>query len=261
MKRASLEDRVRVLYKDDALLVLAKPAGLETTRPTPGPCLVRAARRLDPRAELNHPTSRLDSLVSGIVIFARDRAANQAIHEARGAGEYHRLYLGLGSLPRGLSLPLTIENEIGIDPANPRRRLIGGGGSRKPAKSEINRRASATHADLLELRPFTGRTHQLRLHAAHIGAPLFGDIAYGGPRRVILADGRVVHLPRVMLHAFSISIPHPRNGERVIFELSADEDFQRAFEALGGERADLLSAPDGGSSDASRAEREARTHR
>lgn len=235
MKRAALEERVRVIYRDEALLILSKPPGLETTRPTPGPCLVRAAKKIDPRAELNHPTSRLDSLVSGIVIFARDRASNQAIREAREAGEYHRLYLGLSRLPTELALPITIENEIGVDPANAKLRVIDRGTSRKPAKSAIDLRASAPHVDLLELRPFTGRTHQLRLHAAHLGAPLYGDVAYGGARRLTLPDGRVVHLPRVMLHAFSISIPHPKSGERMQFELTPDEDFRRVFEALGGE--------------------------
>ena len=235
MTRGALEERVRVLYRDDSLLVLAKPAGLETTRPTPGPCLVRAASRLDPRAELNHPTSRLDSLVSGVVIFARDRAANQAIREAREAGEYHRLYLGLAQLPGGLSLPQTIENEIGIDPANKKRRVVDRGAGRKPAKSAIGRRGGSECVDLLELRPFTGRTHQLRVHAAHLGAPLLGDVAYGGPRRITLPTGSVVHLPRVMLHAASIRIPHPASGEEMRFDLPPDEDFTRVYEALGGD--------------------------
>lgn len=241
MNRASLEDRVRVLYKDEALLVLSKPAGLETTRPTKGPCLVRVAKRLDRRAELSHPTSRLDSLVSGIVIIARTRAANQAIREAREAGKYQRLYLGLGKLPQAVTLPALIENEIGIDPANPKRRLVDGGTGRKEAKSAIDVRVRTPHADLLELRPFTGRTHQLRLHAAHLGAPLFGDTLYGGARRLTLLDGRVVHFPRVMLHAARIEIPHPTTDKPMRFELPPDEDFARAFAALFGDTTQLFS--------------------
>jgi tRNA pseudouridine32 synthase/23S rRNA pseudouridine746 synthase len=80
---------------------------------------------------------------------------------------------------------------------------------------------------LVELQPFTGRMHQLRVHMAHIGRPLIGDVRYGG---ALTAAGRAA--PRLMLHAAALTFPHPEGGERT---LTADppEDFRTLAEAMG----------------------------
>ncbi len=76
-------------------------------------------------------------------------------------------------------------------------------------------------AALVEARPETGRTHQIRVHLAHVGAPLLGDPRYGGPRRCGDVD-----VPRVMLHAASLEISHPVGGARLRFEAPLPDDFQ-----------------------------------
>ncbi|HQR30677.1 MAG TPA: RluA family pseudouridine synthase, partial [Anaeromyxobacteraceae bacterium] len=75
----------------------------------------------------------------------------------------------------------------------------------------------------------TGRTHQIRAHLAALGAPLLGDARYGGPRMV-----GALPVPRVMLHARRLELPHPATGERVAFEAAVPEDFREACQALVG---------------------------
>jgi 23S rRNA pseudouridine1911/1915/1917 synthase len=238
VSRDELERAVSVIHRDAHLLVLHKPSGLPTTRPDEGPCLVRAALALDPGAELTHPTSRLDAEVSGLVTFARTRRANEALREARAQGEYARLYLGLAA-PTAAELPSCVETEIGIDLRDPRRRVVDAGKDRKRASSLIAVRGRGEHVVLLELRPETGRTHQLRLHAAHVGAPLLGDVVYGGARRVTLPNGAVVRAPRVMLHCARLELPGIEGGQALAFESRPPEDFVRLFVRLGGDEAIL----------------------
>jgi 23S rRNA pseudouridine1911/1915/1917 synthase len=240
-----IERAVTVAHADAHILVLVKPSGLPTTRPDEGPCLVRAARALDEGAELTHPTSRLDAEVSGLVTFARTRIANEALREARTRGAYGRLYLGLAPPHEGEISPC-IETEIGIDLRDPRKRVIDGGKDRKPAVSLVRVRARTPHVTLLELRPQTGRTHQLRLHAAHVGMPLLGDVIYGGARRVTLPNGAVVRAPRVMLHCSRLELPEIAGGPSVVVESRPPEDFDRLFARLGG-KPDALQPSSGAS--------------
>jgi 23S rRNA pseudouridine1911/1915/1917 synthase len=84
-------------------------------------------------------------------------------------------------------------------------------------------------AALVEARPETGRTHQIRVHLAHLGAPLLGDARYGGARMV-----GVVAIPRVMLHALRLEIAHPASGIRMACEAPVPADFAAARDALVG---------------------------
>jgi 23S rRNA pseudouridine1911/1915/1917 synthase len=84
-------------------------------------------------------------------------------------------------------------------------------------------------AALVEARPETGRTHQIRVHLAHLGAPLLGDARYGGARMV-----GVVAIPRVMLHALRLEIGHPTSGIRMTCEAPVPADFAEARDALVG---------------------------
>jgi 23S rRNA pseudouridine955/2504/2580 synthase/23S rRNA pseudouridine1911/1915/1917 synthase len=100
------------------------------------------------------------------------------------------------------------------------------------AESLAGTRASGT-TSLIVLTPETGRSHQLRVHASHAGAPLLGDVAHGGPRRLVRNDGSVVSLPRVFLHAFCIRVVQDgREQWRAVAECPAD--FVETYVALGG---------------------------
>ena len=236
-----------IIHHDERLLIVHKPPGLPTTAPTSTePCLVRWVRDRFPGIQ-PHATSRLDSQVSGLVTFALDRDINRHLLDARRVGTYERVYMGITihalSADQGdWSWP------ISIDPRNPKRRVTGPGRGEREAQTRYEVAARAPNATLLRLRPQTGRTHQLRVHAAEAGAPLFGDSLYQGERRKVLPDGAVITARRVMLHCARVSFPPPsadglaeerREAERVQFKAPARTDMNRVWQALGGAPADL----------------------
>lgn len=229
----------RIVHRDRDLLIVDKPAGLPTTAPSRDQrCLVRWVEH-ELAGSRAHPTSRLDSPVSGLVTFALTKAANQRLLQARRTGGYARLYLGLT-----LQEPVPPSGDwswpISIDPDNPKLRTTGSGGrGERSALTRYEVAARVPHASLLHLTPQTGRTHQLRVHAARGGSPLFGDHAYGGERRLSLPDGTVVTARRVMLHCARVALSLP-GGTRQ-FESPAPTDMRRVWRVLGG--ADELLRP------------------
>jgi len=236
----SARDAVRVVHRDRELLVLEKPAGLPTTSPDDGPSLVALAHELDPSAPRLHPTSRLDSDVTGLVTFARTARATRALTEARASGRYARCYVALvaGVVAEAGG---TWTDAIGLDPRDARRRVAVAEGARgarvQVAATAWERRSSAGGVSAIHARPRTGRTHQIRVHAAHAGLPIFGDTAYGGPSRVVLADGRVVTARRVLLHCARLRLPDVERGGDAVLELESPlpEDLVKVWGALGGD--------------------------
>ena len=168
-----------------------------TTTPGDGPSLVASAKQLDPDAPRLHPSSRLDVLVSGLVVFARTRSATKHLMSMRSRSAYSRLYLALASAAPEPAAGSWRE-AIAIDPADPRRRTVAEGAlaGRREALTDYDTAAVLPAAALLMLRPRTGRTHQLRVHAAAAGCALLGDRHYGGPQRLVMPDGRALRLPR-----------------------------------------------------------------
>lgn len=240
MASASPAVSARIVHKDEHLLVLDKPAFVPTTSPDGKNCLASLARELDATAPRMHPSSRLDAEVTGLVTFARTDRAIAALLEARKAGAYERCYVGL--LSRPLDPPRgELRFSIGKDPRDARRRsaLAEGDPAGIFARSRYEVLASARHVTLALLFPETGRTHQLRVHVAHAGAPLLGDKHYGGPTRVVLDDGRVVGLRRVMLHCLRLGLPNVAGQGRLLLEAPVPDDMLRVYEALGGSAADL----------------------
>lgn len=232
-----------IIHHDEQLLIVHKPPGLPTTAPTPTePCLAHWVRDRFPDLQA-HATSRLDSQVSGLVTFALTRDANRHLLDARRAGTYERVYMGITI--REVSPD---EGEwswpISIDPSNPKRRVAGPGRGEREALTRYEVAVRTPSATLLRLRPATGRTHQLRVHAAKAGAPLFGDPLYQGERRKVLPEGSVVTARRVMLHCAQVSFPslssERRNGgRRMRLDAPARPDMDRVWRALGGSSADL----------------------
>lgn len=212
---------VPVLYRDDDLMIVVKPPGMPTTAPSrTDACLVRWVEETFPGLWA-HPTSRLDSPVSGLVTFALNKAANERLLDARRAGTYERVYLGITlhklDEERGIwTWP------ISIDPRSAKRRVAGPGRGERKARTAYEVADQTRHAAMLRLRPQTGRTHQLRVHASKAGAPLFGDPAYGGERRMARSDGTVVTARRVMLHCAEVAFPWRTGHKRVTAPLPED---------------------------------------
>jgi RluA family pseudouridine synthase len=227
--------KLAVLFRDAELFVVDKPKGIATTSPDGKNCLTEIAARMNRGAARVHPTSRLDRDVTGVVIFARTDRAIAALLEARAAGTYARRYEAiLGGTP----IPDTGRWAwpIAIDPRDHTHRIaIEEGESAKRAQSAASRYAvvarceAATRAALW---PETGRTHQLRVHAARAGHPIVGDVAYGGAKRIVQPDGRVVTAARPMLHCAAVEVPHPTTGEAMKLEAPIPEDFERVWREL-----------------------------
>jgi len=227
-----------IIHRDTDLLVLHKPPGLPTTAPSASePSLVRWVSERFPELRA-HATSRLDSQVSGLVTFALNRGANQHLLDARRTGAYERVYLGI-------TIHDLADNAghwdwpISIDPRDPKHRRAGAGPGERQAMTRYEVAARGQGATLLRLIPTTGRTHQLRVHAAEAGAPLFGDPAYGGERRAVLPDGVVVTARRVMLHCARVSFPSLSGRERILVEAAVRPDMQRVWQAFGGAASEL----------------------
>jgi 23S rRNA-/tRNA-specific pseudouridylate synthase len=227
-----------IIHHDTQLLIVHKPPGLPTTAPhAEEPSLVRWVSKKFPDLR-PHATSRLDSQVSGLVTFALTPKANRILLDARRAGTYERIYLGITID----EVPVESGDwawPISIDPCNPKLRVAREGRGERAAWTRYRVAAQSSGATLLRLMPMTGRTHQLRAHAARAGSPLFGDPAYGGKRREVMPDGTVVTARRVMLHCARLSFPSPSGGAQQQFEAPARSDMQKIWIALGGAASDL----------------------
>jgi 23S rRNA-/tRNA-specific pseudouridylate synthase len=226
---------VVILAEEHGLVAADKAADLPTIPDHGGSAsslLSRVAAALGVAPERLHPTSRLDRGVSGVVLFARTEEAATRLRMARERGTYVRRYVALASKapdpPRGAwAVPIGRGKD-------PRHRAAFG---RDPvdAVSRYAVIAVAGSAALLALEPVTGRTHQLRVHASHAGAPLLGDRTYGGPTRLTLASGRVLSLDRIALHAARVRVPRA-DGTVLDVRARVPEELTAWWEALGGAR-------------------------
>ncbi|HET9599562.1 MAG TPA: RluA family pseudouridine synthase, partial [Anaeromyxobacteraceae bacterium] len=170
---------------------------------------------------------RLDRETSGATGLARTRPAAAALSEAFRTGAVEKVYLAVCARspePRQGHL----EAPLGPDPARPGRRVVVASGEPAATGWRTLAEAPGGGAALVECRPETGRTHQIRAHLAHLGAPLLGDPRYGGPRRVLETS-----IPRVLLHARRLALAHPTTGAPLAFEAEIPADLDEVIRALG----------------------------
>lgn len=224
---------VEVIHRDAHLLVVCKPSGLPTTSPDGKGCLVEQVQQLDPDAPRLHASSRLDAEVTGLVTFARTPHATQALMAAREQGRYVRHYIALCERP-----PDPERGEwtwaIGMDPRQPRSRvaLDAGSADGRRARTRYQSRRVDERVAVLDLWPQTGRTHQLRVHAAAAHCPLLGDRHYGGQVRLVAGDGRVARAGRVMLHCAELSLPDPSGGATLELHAPVPDDMRALYATL-----------------------------
>jgi 23S rRNA pseudouridine1911/1915/1917 synthase len=223
--RAAPLDPARVLHVDPHLVAVDKPAGVPaqptlTSDQGTLPDLVAAA--VGGPVTIVH---RLDLETSGVTVLARTALAAAALSAAFRDGGPEKTYLALCA--RAPSPPAgRVDAPLGKDPARPGRRVVRPDGD--PAATRYaTLRVGVGGCALVEARPETGRTHQIRVHLAHAGAPLLGDVRYGGPRQVA-----AYAVSRVMLHATRLVLAHPATGEPLAFQAPLPEDFAAALAAL-----------------------------
>ena len=223
-----------VLYEDEHVIVVDKPAGLLTVPTGPGlhedTALARVqdyARHRRPRGWFAERVHRLDRDTSGALAFALSAEARAGLILTFRDHRILRVYLAIvGRVPRERSgvvdAPLREEWDSG------RRGVARPGEAARDALTRWTLREALPRAALLEVRLETGRQHQIRAHLAHAGLPILGDEVYG----VAPVRGERELARRPLLHAWRLGFAHPVTGERVEVECPPPVDFRRALEAL-----------------------------
>lgn len=241
---------VTLIARDGDVVAVFKPAGIPTIPDHGGAShtlVARVAAMLDVTAERVHPTSRLDRDVSGVVVFALSKEARERLARARDEQAYVRRYVAIAT--RAPAPPSgTWSAPIGRA-QDPRHRSVNGRDATAAETRFAVVGAAGTYA-LLALAPLTGRTHQLRVHAAYAGAPLVGDRVYGvapraggrgrptksslGTASVTLPSGKVHAFPRIALHAAHVTIPR-RDGTPWTLRAPLPSELTDLWRLLGGE--------------------------
>ena len=172
--------------------------------------------------------------MSGVVVFTLTRGAAERLARARTEGAYERRYVavvakapeareGMWDAPVGRASDPRLRMVHGRDPVDARTRY------------QVVALAPRGEA-MVAVAPVTGRTHQIRVHSAHAGAPILGDRAYGGPSRVTLPTGRVLEPGRIALHAARVVVPG-EDGSPVLLASPIPTELRSLWSALGGEPA------------------------
>ncbi len=245
-----------VLYEDEYVIALAKPADMPT-HPSHGHLTDTLANALAYRYQMAQepfvfrPLGRLDRNTSGVVVVGKTRAAAGCLSRSLLRGKITKRYVAIvtGTLSpdgvpsgenfAGISLPHVIDAPIFRPDSAGIRRAVGTEATPGAANALSRYRVLASNGDysLLLCEPVTGRTHQLRVHLSHIGHAILGDDIYGTPSS---------HMARHALHAYSLTFPRPFWGtvdrsiadEQGILTITAPlpEDMATAVRALFGER-------------------------
>jgi len=209
----------KVLHKENSFLIIEKPSGIITHpsgRRHSGTLLHGLIGRFP---ELKHwqglgkpgLVHRLDKETSGIMIVARNACAQRNIMKQFEKRQVFKTYLAIVSgevKSRGVV-------EVPIKRNDFHRTIFSAAFDGRSAKTYFRVIKQFPEFTLLLVRPFTGRTHQIRVHLSHIGFPIAGDVSYGGSKS-----------ERIMLHAYSISFLHPETGEKIYFKTEFPEDFK-----------------------------------
>ena len=223
---------LNILYEDDAVLVLNKSPG-RVVHPAAGNetgTLVNALMFHDPvfesleRAGLVH---RLDKDTSGVMVVAKSKEAMAELKRQFKARETEKEYLALvwGDPPKSGR----IETLLGRHPVHRKKMAVLTQGGRD-AVTNYETLEHFGEVSLVRVRIETGRTHQIRVHMAHLGHPIVGDAVYGRARKHTLPEKP----ERQMLHAVRLAFNHPETGKRLSFEAPLFEDIARLLEQLRG---------------------------
>jgi 23S rRNA pseudouridine1911/1915/1917 synthase len=227
-----------IVHQDAHVLVINKPPGM-VVHPGAGnrehtlqnALLAHDAKlRRVPRAGLVH---RIDKDTSGLLVVARTLDAHTALVAELGAHEIEREYLAVctGAMTGGG----TVDEPIGRHRAQRTKMTVRSDGRKAVTHFRIERRFRAHTLARVHLE--TGRTHQIRVHLAHVGYPIVGDPAYGGRRKLpASASAELVNtlqtFPRQALHAARLTLTHPKSGTRVTYDAPLPDDLAGLLDAL-----------------------------
>lgn len=227
---------VDILYKDDYLVVLSKPAGM-VVYPGPGhpsgTLLNALAYHIKKLANVGAPlrpgvVHRLDKDTSGVIVVALDDRAYYKLVEAFKRREVKKEYIALvyGKLNGSGEIMLPIGRAI-----YDRKKMSTKSKKVKEAITQWEVVKNFKDFTLVKVKIITGRTHQIRVHFASIGHPVLGDKTYG-KKTYIEFDRKKIAIPRQMLHAYKIELTHPITGRLLKFEASLPDDIKEILNIL-----------------------------
>ncbi|MBW1712928.1 MAG: RluA family pseudouridine synthase [Deltaproteobacteria bacterium] len=233
-----------VLFEDEALLVISKPPGL-VVHPAPGHAtgtLVQGLLHHCPdlkgiggrqRPGIVH---RLDKDTSGLIVVAKDDRSHQSLSRAFKAKTITKTYLAL-VLGRPAWKSKEVEAALGRHPVKRKKMAVVQGGRRAISRFKVTAQLQGP-LSLVEVDLLTGRTHQIRVHAVHLGHPVLGDPLYGSRARekqlAQPARELAARTKRQMLHAWRLAFDHPLTGQRLFFEAPLPQDMASLVNSLGG---------------------------
>lgn len=234
-----------VVFEDEAVIVVNKPPGLVVHPGAGNPdgtlvnALLAHCGRLSAIGGPRRPgiVHRLDKDTSGLMVAAKTDDAHMALARQFAAHSIERAYI---ALVWGVPSPASgrIDGNIGRDPHHrTRMAVVVRGGKHAATAYRVIEAIAGGALSLVECRPMTGRTHQIRVHMAMIGHPLVGDPLYGGGRRQQRrinpsAWAATLHFHRQALHAFLIGFLHPTAAERYRFEIDSAPDIKELMQTL-----------------------------
>ena len=211
-----------IVYEDEDLLVLNKPAGVAMhpkADDAAAPSLAAMLTGYLGEGSVPHFVSRLDKGTSGLLIAAKSGYVHdrlrRALHSSELRREYRAVAVGQVTPPRGI-----IDAPIGRADDSIIRRCVREDGLVSRTEYEVLQ--TTEHFTLLRLRPETGRTHQLRVHMAYLGHPLAGDWLYGTDDKNLIA--------RPALHSYELWFTQPVTGQEMHFTAPIPQDMQRLLE-------------------------------
>ena len=221
-----------IVFENDDLVVVNKPAGM-VVHPAAGHAsgtLVNAMLGYDPDIEgiggEERPgvVHRLDKETSGLILLAKNERAHRWLQDQFRLRKVEKTYLALvdGKPP---TLSGRVEAHIGRDPSHRKRMAIVPESRGREAISEYKTLETFRNHTLLEFHPFTGRTHQIRLHCAFLGCPIVGDEVYGRKKPT-------VEINRHFLHAYRLRIILPGEKEPRFFEASLPDELEHVLISL-----------------------------
>jgi 23S rRNA pseudouridine1911/1915/1917 synthase len=233
--------RLPLLWSDESLVIVDKPAGLLAVASAQGAGEDTAVRRLHEYAQHLNPrrpyvgvVHRLDRDTSGALAFALTPPAREALRALFRAHRIERRYVALvQGQPRGDQGEIDLPIHEGY--VSGRRRVARAGEEALPALTRWRVLERFAEAALVELQLETGRQHQIRLHLAHAGMPVLGDPVYAEvAQRARAGQMRRLHVPvpRQMLHARILGLTHPLTGAAVRVESPLPPDFRGVLERL-----------------------------
>lgn len=214
---------IGIIHEDDQMIVVNKPPFMPA-HPSFGHRDDTVANALSflysDKPYVFRPVNRLDRDTSGVMIVARSKTASYTLNREMAQGNIRKTYLALaeGSLPQKQGVIETYMRRVADSVIM--REVCSAGEGAKRAITKYKVLLEGGGASLVAVCPITGRTHQIRVHFAYAGAPIVGDSLYGSPSDLI---------NRQALHAFSVSLNHPENGEPSVYKAELPEDIKNVI--------------------------------